>query len=392
MLKYIIGAVNKATNAYEFPYIANKKSKYKCFDCDQDVFLRKGKILRPHFAHYKSDNKCNIFNKPSESQIHKSAKYIMKRLIENNDLTIEKKCNNCDNKLVTKIPKYDKSYKCIIEYGFKLYGNQKYADVALITYDCDNELVIKYGFINKKYPFSKKIGKTYIFEVCYKHKTEEENRPEPWFEIDATNLVNIDLNMNDITLFCQRNYTCKQCIKNKYIKDNKLKWELEKYIRERLGQKYPEPEFEYTEFSFYSRRVKHLRLEMGIGGGSYDDKKYILKNKDIIEKFNDYFIIDNEQKNVFLDCWKGLVTAYVISEKNYKKYDYWCLDHAGCFGQYGKYPYEYCLGDIFGGTVEIIKEIINFFQHKKSQYEGSSISEWRFTDPDDPMCIEALRN
>jgi hypothetical protein len=98
----------------------------------------------------------------------------------------------------------------------------------------------------------------------------------------------------------------------------------------------------------------------------------IKNNKNIIEKFNDYYIIDNEQKNVFLVCRKGFVNVYVISDKNYKEYDYWSVSGDG---ELSKYPYEYDLGDFSGcGTVEIIKEIINFFQHKKSQYECSSKS------------------
>ena len=48
--------VNKTTNKYEYPEIANKIDKYKCPFCEKDVIFRNGEIKQPHFAHYKSDN------------------------------------------------------------------------------------------------------------------------------------------------------------------------------------------------------------------------------------------------------------------------------------------------------------------------------------------------
>ena len=78
---FSMGAINKSTNNYEYPKIAVKNNKYKCPSCDKDIIFRNGKILQPHFAHYKSTNPCNYYEKPSESQIHKDAKLLMKSLL-----------------------------------------------------------------------------------------------------------------------------------------------------------------------------------------------------------------------------------------------------------------------------------------------------------------------
>jgi competence CoiA-like predicted nuclease len=51
---FSMGAINKLTNNYEHPKIANKKYKYICPSCEKDVIFKKGKIKQPHFAHYKS--------------------------------------------------------------------------------------------------------------------------------------------------------------------------------------------------------------------------------------------------------------------------------------------------------------------------------------------------
>jgi hypothetical protein len=53
-----------------------------------------------------------------------------------------------------------------------------------------------------------------IFEICNTHKTCRENRPEPWFEIDAVTLiqcVNLSTNKN-IIINCIRNELCEKCI------------------------------------------------------------------------------------------------------------------------------------------------------------------------------------
>ena len=71
-----MGALNKTTNNYEYPKLANKNNKYKCPDCEKDVIFRNGKIKQPHFAHHKSNNPCYYYDKPNETQIHKDAKLL----------------------------------------------------------------------------------------------------------------------------------------------------------------------------------------------------------------------------------------------------------------------------------------------------------------------------
>ena len=60
---FSMGAINKTTNKYEYPKIANKINKYKCPFCEKNVIFRNGKIKQPHFAHYKSDNPCSYYEK-----------------------------------------------------------------------------------------------------------------------------------------------------------------------------------------------------------------------------------------------------------------------------------------------------------------------------------------
>jgi hypothetical protein len=211
---FSMGAINKTTNNYEYPKIANKINKYKCPFCEKDVIFRNGKIKQPHFAHYKSENPCSYYEKPNETQIHKDAKLLMKTLLDNKRcINIYRKCYYCNSEesdsddsfiiydneeieyfLNIKIDEYNDT-QANIEYKFNYNNSKKSADVALLK---NNEL-------------------KYIFEICYKNKTKEENRPEPWFEINSEKLINninsvnnIDTN-NEIRIECIRDYKCDYC-------------------------------------------------------------------------------------------------------------------------------------------------------------------------------------
>lgn len=78
---FSMGAINKLTNEYEYPKIAQKGKKYICPECKKDVNFCKGQIKQPYFAHKKTESPCYYYDKPSESQIHKDAKHLLKTLL-----------------------------------------------------------------------------------------------------------------------------------------------------------------------------------------------------------------------------------------------------------------------------------------------------------------------
>jgi len=223
---FSMGAINKTTNKYEYPKIANKTNKYKCPSCEKGVIFRNGKIKRPHFAHHKSDNPCYYYDKPCETQIHKDAKLLMKSLLDNKkNISIHRSCNYCEQRhcginfgIDYNIfnDDYNENTKAIIEYKFFFNNSNRSADIAFVEND-----KIKY-----------------IFEICYKNKTREENRPEPWVEINAEDLINkinsgeiID-DKGNITIECIRNYKCDECIE--YEENIRMKLYYEKLEQEKI--------------------------------------------------------------------------------------------------------------------------------------------------------------
>jgi len=190
-----LGAINQTNGLYELPCFASKKNEYLCIDCETPLILRKGEERIYHFAHHKSQEKCNYLY-GGESEIHKSAKLLLKTLLEKNkQILITTMCNSCKKTTTYEIPIYTENTSQIgIEHRFVYDHIQRIADVAYLD---NGELVC-------------------IFEICHTNKTQHDARPEPWFEIDAYSLLTtIQENPEDETIYltCIRNHKmCDDCI------------------------------------------------------------------------------------------------------------------------------------------------------------------------------------
>lgn len=209
-----LGAIIKNTNQYVYPVIANKHDKFECPECHRDLILRQGSKRVHHFAHYKTDNPCNYYTSPTESQIHKDAKQLMKKILNDNiKIVISRICRCCEEIEEFEIPERDNKSNIEIEYRFE-YNGVKIADIAFIG---NSEIVA-------------------IFEICNTHKTDKENRPEPWFEIDACALIkNANASQNTtLNIPCIRSELCDKCVEKNVCKGDGmcLHQEYDKYDNE----------------------------------------------------------------------------------------------------------------------------------------------------------------
>lgn len=190
-----LGAFNVDTNDYVHPRFANKKDKYKCPDCGKELILVQGNIRIHHFRHKKdSVNPCNHYSNPTESQIHKDAKRLIKSLLERKiPISFNRKCVCCEKVENHEIPEISENSGIQEEWSFD-YNGLKIADVAYLE---DGERFC-------------------LFEIYHTHKTRSEDRPEPWFEINAETLIQmVNDNNNSITSLvipCVRVEKCEVCI------------------------------------------------------------------------------------------------------------------------------------------------------------------------------------
>lgn len=187
-----LGAINSITKKYVSPYEANKKDNYICPDCNKKLIFRNGKINKPHFSH-KSNKQCLYYDHPNESQIHKDAKLKLSNwLTDKKPLEIIWNCRCCKKESLFNSDeiKYKKNDNVIIEYRSK--NNKFIADIAVLN----NEKI------------------KYIFEIKNTHETTTDVRPEPWYDINAAEIID-NLNSNRLTCIRQidnGDRLCQSCI------------------------------------------------------------------------------------------------------------------------------------------------------------------------------------
>jgi hypothetical protein len=374
-----LGAINKKSGEYVYPKIASKNDEYICPDCKRDLVLCKGEQRIDYFRHYNEKvNPCNLYNNPSESQIHKDGKMLLKKLLETEKLNFIRKCKCCKNKIILEIPEIKGDTIIELEKTFIYYG-KKIGDVVQL----DNNNI------------------SCIYEIYYTHKTEEKNRPEPWFELDAIKLINKANNEKKSSILeieCIREDYCNNC--NEERLKSLMKKDLEKYIRITLGQKifycdkdnifYDEKDrkigigVKKKKINGYQEKVIMLNydednvkdyievIDDNIDENysmlyeykkhdkfCYDSKDCYYSNKILIEKFNN--ILKNYK--IIIHSVKGTILSMIVNNNDYKKYDYW-----NCNPWYtNNLPYDFDdlpfiyknedIGD--KGTVGIIEDAIS---------------------------------
>ncbi len=166
--KLRLGALDIQTNEYVSPINALKNKQYKCADCDKRVILRQGNIRVHHFAHYSETNTCSYYDHPNEAQIHKDAKLLLQKLMNDKRLLgFHWECDLCGYfHAFQGEPSftYKEGDKAILEYRDK--EGKWIADVALVN---NGEVRC-------------------IVEVKNTHSTTTK-RPEPWYEVDAAKFI-----------------------------------------------------------------------------------------------------------------------------------------------------------------------------------------------------------
>ena len=347
---FFMGAINKLTDKYEYPKIADKQNSYKCPECNNDVIFKKGKIKQPHFSHKKSNKPCHYYDRPSETQIHRNAKMLMKTLLDNKtSISFHRYCDYCEQKYnILNIDVYEDDCEAIIEYKFNYNGSRKSADVALIE---NNNI-------------------KYIFEICHTNKTKEENRPEPWVEIDAETLINnINQEQINIEIECIRDHKCERCIsheleqieRNKEFMElekmrieeiRKIKYELDEKNRKTLLKKEKQmserkriknEEAERIKKEYEEQKNKHEELIRKCEEKKQRDEllERQQKEKEMIEKRQkeqEYFSI-MEYKNLICNCGKPAIRK---KNKNLNKIYFECRNKPCDKCDFIKWINEHC--------------------------------------------------
>ena len=298
-----LGARNKLTGEYVYPKIAKKKVLYICPECNRDLTLCQGEIRVYHFRHkFDNINSCIHYNKPTETQIHKDAKLLMKTLLERKiKISFIRNCCSCKKNEEYKISEINNTSVIKLEYRFEFNGT-KIADIAWIN---DSKLYC-------------------IFEIYNTHKTLNENRPEPWFEIDAETLIKI-ANDNSLTLLqipCIRKKTiCNKCIENNnkkqaiqiissYIRQNIYKQRYIIQLENNNKKQAIQIISSYIRQNIYKQRYVIQREKFELKKKEYEIYSKELKKKECEKK-----VLEKKEREVYTKEYK----IYEEKLENYSK-------------------------------------------------------------------------
>lgn len=276
----------------------DEQYRFICTQCYNYVHPRKGSKISWHFRHYIDSGCSGVNGGGGESSTHGAAKYKLRELLRTNHPisilgTSCEYCNRSDNGVTIE---YDPEDTFHTEYVLSDGGR---ADVAVI-----NNNVIKY-----------------IFEVMHKHKTKIP-RKEPWFEISADAILEIDVTVKDcIILRDIKDYTkghaCRSCYDAR-----------EKY---------------FTWKASYCERKDEIKL------ASEEHKIY----NTMIEKFNNKSSPIEEGKNIIMGVEMPSLRNIFDSDNTglLKRYT-----EKG--GTLDPEHFQYCLATNKYGCAEIISKII----------------------------------
>lgn len=303
-----LGGKNQETGFYVFPCQANKIDKYSCPDCYRDLVLCRGPKVKPYFRHrsekINKENECVRYNNPTETEIHKDAKLLIKQLIDKKkSIIINKCCERCNKTTKYNIEELSDNSEVKLEYSFMYCDNIKIADVVYLQ---DNKI-------------------KYIFEICNTHKTLNEDRPEPWFELDANTVINTlnEQEKDNYEFTCIRCDECESCLE-KRIEEICVN-DINTLVRYRLGQFIKNNnesniyhklrrlfDDEYLNFRFpnekYGENYNHLKIDFD----AQCDKGQS-HNKNIMSLFEDFY----DKYRLVLTSHEGNIIYYIVIKEFY---------------------------------------------------------------------------
>ena len=125
----------KDGNNFVVPNIANKHTRYICPECDEEVLLARGSIVRPYFRHFSTNGLCKSTR--NETYQHLKGKLVLANILKmsltnpNYDLLINTCCDSCEDDHNVKMEIYGKSYEVRTEYTYGDYRGDIYIRRAM---------------------------------------------------------------------------------------------------------------------------------------------------------------------------------------------------------------------------------------------------------------------
>lgn len=176
-------AIDVDSGVHTLASYAAKGRSYKCPECDDKVIFRCGEVREAHFAHA-AESQCAYTG--GEGHTHKTAKILLAHILSvREQVEFRSRCAKCSRMCQIVDVEYKEGDRVVQELALHD-GNR--ADVAMVGPE----------------------GVRYIFEVCDTHRTDSP-RDEPWFEVNALDVIDAYGKGGDYAFKCIRNRLCMGC-------------------------------------------------------------------------------------------------------------------------------------------------------------------------------------
>ena len=310
----ILGAINLSTGLYTLPNEANKDTIYQCIGCKEDVFLKQGRIRSHHFCHYPT-SQCTYYIHSSESEIHKNAKLRIKSILEQkHEISLLRECSTCHKYEQYDLPILSNTSNIELEYRFKI-------QLCQIVPYTTVEYIADVAYIDAGEPLC-------MIEVYHTHLTSSEHRVDPWFEVNAANVLQTKVEDGKIQLTCIRKENCDDCVEQPYkarytklcssIIQSMTDSDLEFYVRYHLGHLISGYKHVYNpESNTYNRYINYVNPEHPNKLSYNEDDE---NNDRIINMFSDKI-----QGRVVIRGYKGSICMAILPKDDNKSYSYGAL-------------------------------------------------------------------
>lgn len=185
-IKRKVRVIGLATGFSVSPAHASCSRDYICPVCDEEVYFEAGEIRREYFSHSRSATRCNIYASRSKSETHRYTKQLLKAHLESPRGRIVIR-HSCSRTWKSRPHCYGAGFK-----SSKILALQSNERVILDYSDPDGEWVADLAVLDSDGNMK------YIIEVKTRFATTK--RPEPWFEVDAKEIVRQEHEKKDIVL------------------------------------------------------------------------------------------------------------------------------------------------------------------------------------------------
>ncbi len=156
-----------------------------CPTCCIPLLYKRGSKNKAYYSHKPTNNELSCRYLKKENEQHLQAKQIFYDILtkRNHTVHLSRKCRKCSSAFLFEIEPLPPTYKILLNYTFQYNQLKRTADIVCLNEKDDIEFIV---------------------EICNRVQLGCERRPEPWYEINALEIINKNYTETNVHFHCIR--------------------------------------------------------------------------------------------------------------------------------------------------------------------------------------------